>query len=379
MFASTLGYNSSAAFVTGLVVCDGDYIPVAKTSAINVIDPDALEANVTAAETLGGSNSTSGGTSSVGRALADATSLDPRLNDLNISVHGQVILVELGVAIPTLLGPAMSRFLTAMLNGASAEEIAAAAANLTALMNSTSYAALETSSAPAAQSLPLPSALVSIIGTARRGGNTSHVAALMGSVVTSSADVIRRAFNMSDNETIVSAVLPPMLGPPFGGNIAVTGNVGTPSEQPLPPGLPYLGLLALLPLLCCVGLCLCRRRRKEKEEEEEGMKSLEHANHAAVDASSSSAAADTAIPIVLVPDQRQQQQRGRDAVIISSVQSSTAAGAAGGGDEEAAAGGGDFGMSNPMVAMRMAAPKGKAAGTDGRKELVSLPPTSVLA
>ncbi len=242
-FASSLAFNVSRTFISGLIVCDSQYIPVARTAPINTAQVGDI-AGVT--EDM---------PSTRRRMLLSASlrmlqaSSSTTLGQLNLNLDGQTIIVELGVMIPQMLAPAMASLLTASLAG-DANAVRAVAANITAIMSSPAYLAAFPPGSYASNFSALPAPLVSAITAAASSGSVQGTESLE-TVVADAAPAILTAFGLPPGTNLSSTIVAqsvrlgtvtvyPQLLPPSSGG-------GAPAED-ASSGSSGLGALVLIPL-----------------------------------------------------------------------------------------------------------------------------------
>jgi uncharacterized protein YjbI with pentapeptide repeats len=207
-FAGSLGYNMSDALITGFMDCTGNYTPVPADSPVNLVyDPSLVPGADDKAAAASSSSSSGSGRLRLLRALvADAVSgrlpgqqgavargpaaapaarglsAAPRpvsvrlggssssssaagrggrsllqtLSQLSLSVNGETLVVELSVAVPVKVAPALADFLKATMSGASAATITAAAAALDAAVHDPEVVAWAANEAAASALLGIP-------------------------------------------------------------------------------------------------------------------------------------------------------------------------------------------------------------------------------
>jgi len=301
--ASALGYNDSAAFVTGLLVCNGAYIPVNRTDPVNTVTLEEVQALMNSAVSQSASPTPSGsdrrtrllgvttgsGTGSLLRVgtgpgrLLQGGSNSNSMTSLNVTVDGSAIAVELGISFPRIVADVLAKFFTLTLSNADPALIAEAAANVTAMLSSTAYAEFTqavdtvpadpaTSSTAAVDTRPAslvrPQPITPKMQTWFTRQNTTsqgpqQVFVELAGVATGIARPIQQALNLTSNVT--SAIIPTTrTGVVW--EAALQGSDGGSTPTPKGPGTDVtwtkaLGALAAIPLLFCCCLYACRKSR----------------------------------------------------------------------------------------------------------------------
>ena len=249
--ATSLGYNGSAAFVSGLVLCDNTYLPVDKDAAINTVNADTP---------FNGTTKSSSSISNRRRRLYDM------LNKLNLPINGQTIVVELGVSVPAVLAPALTNLMVALITNAPASEIQALAANLSAAMATPEFLSMYPPSDPNA-AVALPASLLQTINTAANSGNAPSFTAALAAVPNAALSPIITALNLSSTVNISGGIISNGIR---GGEITTymnnnNGNTVTPAAEES-KGSGALGALAVIPIVILIvfGIVWYRRRQQSK-------------------------------------------------------------------------------------------------------------------
>ena len=277
-FATTLGYEPNRALVTGVIACDNRFTAVPPSHPINV-------ANATLKVKFGDDRFDD-------RRRRLQASPDPEifsyLNSLNLTLDGHTVVIELGLAVPSMIGPALSRFISLVMGNAATTEIAAAAAAVDAVLKSPAYiATYVNNTAPN----PLSPFLVNFAETASSltSPNATNFSKSLRKVVKPALSLLSPVFNstnISDFSTdvllqyvrISTEYLPTERTPP-----------ALPGLDPPTKVLGLLGLLALIPLcIICACLMRCARRRKQKSEEPDDGSTHHHIPQHSADSSESS-------------------------------------------------------------------------------------------
>jgi hypothetical protein len=290
-FARTLSYNASSAFISGLLVCGGDYIPVDKTAPVNVVNPDAVLAAA--------ASSAQGPARSLRLRQLQTSTTTPSnqtLASLNLTINGDTVTVELGVQVPQMLAGSLATFLSAVLRNDTAA-IQSAAAAITAIMSSPAYLTFFPVNSSAAATGALPPMFSSLIAGAATSPASLPLTDTLDDVLVSAAPQVLAALNLPANTTFSATIVadsiragdvtvyaPSYVAPvlPAGGAASAAAGDGSSSG-----GSGALGALVLIPLAGIVIFFLYRRREKEKKEKEEagadGMKKKKDAVGVVVD------------------------------------------------------------------------------------------------
>jgi len=259
--ATSLGYNGSAAFVSGLVLCDNTYIPVDKNAAINKANADQLF-------------NTTNNNNNRRRRLYDM------LNSLSLPIDGTTVVVELGVSVPSILAPALTNLMVAMITNQSTADIQALAANLTAIMASPEYVAMYPAQSGPNTATGLPPSLTAVINTAANAGNVPSFTASLGTVINAAIIPLFDALNITlSNFTaslFSSGVRSGQIITYTNNNNGNNGGVTTPSESSgNSSNNSALGALVLIPIAGLVVWFIIWYRRRKEEKDKSAGKSLD--------------------------------------------------------------------------------------------------------
>jgi len=271
--ASSLGYNGSSAFVSGLMVCDGTYIPVDTSASINTVNADINKVN--ADKPFNGTVDSSSSNTNRRRRLYDM------LNKLNLPIDGQTVVVELGVAVPAILAPALTNLMVALMTNQSATDIQALAANLTSLMASPEYLAMYPAQSGPNTAAGLPASLTTVINTAANSGNVPSFTASLGGVMNAAITPLLDALNITSANITTKLFSDGIRGGEtfsYAGNNGGNGGAAAPStESGNSGGNGALGALVLIPIaILTVWGIIWYRRRKTNEKGDRKGKSLDN-------------------------------------------------------------------------------------------------------
>lgn len=279
-FASSLGYNASATFITGIIDCGGVSIPVARDALVNELDPSQLNVTSLVRRRL----SASSGVLRLSRALYES------LSQLQLSVDGATIIIELGVDVPVAIAGPLANFLSAVLSGANATVLAASTAALQAALADPSLSG---------SGYVLPATLQSVVASVANSSNAgvSQFSTSLLDVPTIALPRLLAAVGLPNTTNISTA---PLVEAVRIGDISTygrgIGNVraSSPGSSDGGSGNPGLGALVLIPVtfIACGWYFFCWRRRSDKKEGKAGVESKQ--NPVVFTASPSAAAASDA-------------------------------------------------------------------------------------